>query len=131
MVLKAQSSKPTVIHVKKFPELISYIGRHKNLDTVSIKELKQFDTLYIKAGKTPFYFKVISFEVTLSTTNGLKIISVIGNKLSEDVRNGLIKISPGTKIYFDNIKTKGVDGKVRNASGMTLVIKGKEIIYDY
>jgi len=66
------------------------------------------------------YFVITSYTMTMNAKGDLIEKNVVGNKLTAEMIK-LIQNSPkGSKIYFENIKAVGPDGKTRTLSSIIL-----------
>jgi hypothetical protein len=66
------------------------------------------------------YFVISSYTMTMNVTGDLIEKNATGNKLTTDMINIIQKAPKGTKIYFENIKVVGPDGKTRTLSSIII-----------
>jgi len=116
---------PKKFRVKKIPDPVSKVGgktgnvemKKAELATIGgvVAELQGFDF--------EARFVVISFELSAVVRGALKSELCQGNGLSPGARTILNAATPGSKIFFENVKARGPDGTVRNIPGVTLKVK--------
>jgi len=98
------------------------INGHKGKFEISKKELAGVKKL--EAGSNcPGDYKVLSYEFTAKIKGQPVSFSGVGATLSTGTTDAWAGFAVGTKIFFDNIKVKGPDGKTRTAEGIALTIK--------
>lgn len=68
-------------------------------------------------------YKVISYEFSAKVKGQPVSYIGIGSTLTLDMKVVAEKINSGAKVFFDNIKVKGPDGKVKHAENLVLIIK--------
>jgi len=66
------------------------------------------------------YFVINSYTMTMSVKGDLIEKSVAGNKLTVEMIKLIQNAPKGAKIYFENIKAVGPDGKTRTLSSIIL-----------
>ena len=68
-------------------------------------------------------FKVTSFDFTAIVRGNPVLYSSKNAALTDEMKTALAKVSTGSRIFFDNVKAVGPDGKTRNISGVTLKLR--------
>ena len=67
-------------------------------------------------------FDIVGFDV-VATINGFEKSSTSRNNKVTEEQKGLLKVTkPGTKVWIENVKAKGPDGKIRDLSPISLKI---------
>jgi gliding motility-associated protein GldM len=122
---KPQGSKK--FRVKSLPPPVASVGGVSG--SVDMKKSQLATIGGVGANAPGFDFKanfvVLSFEVTGTIKGQTKVASCQGNGLSADAKAILSQAGPGSKIFIDQIKVKGPDGKITsNAPGVTIRVKG-------
>ncbi len=122
---KPQGSKK--FRVKSLPPPVASVGGVSG--SVDMKKSQLATIGGVGANAPGFDFKanfvVLSFEITGTIKGQTKVATCQGNGLSADAKNILSQAGPGSKIFIDQIKVKGPDGKITsNAPGVTIRVKG-------
>jgi gliding motility-associated protein GldM len=121
---KSQGSKK--FRVKSLPPPVATVGGVSG--SVEMKK-SQLSTIGGVGATAPGFdfkatFVVLSFDITGSVRGQTKIASCQGNTLSADAKAILAGAGTGSKIFIDNLKIKGPDGKVTgSAPGVTIKVK--------
>ncbi len=121
---KPQGSKK--FRVKPLPPPLTTVGGFSG--SIDMKK-SQLSTIGGVGAQAPgFDFKanfiVTGFEITGSVKGQTKIASCQGNTLSADAKAIIMGAGPGSKIFIDQVKVKGPDGKMcPNVPGVTIKVK--------
>ena len=121
---KSQGSKK--FRVKPLPPPVTTVGGLSG--SIDMKK-SQLSTIGGVGATAPGFdfkanFVVIGFEITGSVKGQTKIASCQGNSLSADAKAILNGAGPGSKIFIDQVKVKGPDGKIStNVPGVTIKVK--------
>jgi len=68
-------------------------------------------------------FVVTSYEFTTKVKGQMVSYTGFGPKLTNDMKAALGSVAKGARVFFDNVKAKGTDGKIKNIPGITLNVK--------
>ena len=111
-----------IFRVKRVPDPVAFVGGiksgplNKNILAAShmiVAKMENFDF--------ELTFNVTSFTVTIPDRGGDVIpVYVAGNMITPDIINRISKASPGTRIYFEDIKAVGTDGAIRTLSPVNI-----------
>jgi gliding motility-associated protein GldM len=121
---KSQGSKK--FRVKPLPPPLTTVGGFSG--SIDMKK-SQLSTIGGVGAQAPgFDFKanfiVTGFEITGSVKGQTKIATCSGNSLSADAKAIIMGAGPGSKIFIDQVKVKGPDGKMcPNVPGVTIKVK--------
>jgi len=121
---KPQGSKK--FRVKPLPPPLTTVGGFSG--SVDMKK-SQLSTIGGVGAQAPGFdfkanFVVQGFEITGSVKGQTKIATCTGNSLSADAKAILMGAGPGSKIFIDQVKVKGPDGKMcPNVPGVTIKVK--------
>ncbi|HXU27033.1 MAG TPA: gliding motility protein GldM [Bacteroidia bacterium] len=121
---KSQGSKK--FRVKPLPPPLTTVGGFSG--SIDMKK-SQLSTIGGVGAQAPgFDFKanfiVTGFEITGSVKGQTKIATCTGNSLSADAKAIIMGAGPGSKIFIDQVKVKGPDGKMcPNVPGVTIKVK--------
>ena len=107
--------------IKRVPDPVAYIAGvksgpvNKNLLAAScmvVAKLENFDF--------DLTFTVTSFTFLINTNGDIMPVTVEGNIIPPSVLRRIINATPGTRIYFEDIKTIGPDGTTRTLSPVNI-----------
>ncbi|HKC67506.1 MAG TPA: gliding motility protein GldM [Bacteroidia bacterium] len=121
---KSQGSKK--FRVKPLPPPVTTVGGFSG--SIDMKK-SQLSTIGGVGATAPGFdfkanFVVQGFEITGSVKGQTKIATCTGNSLSADAKAILMGAGPGSKIFIDQVKVKGPDGKMcPNVPGVTIKVK--------
>jgi gliding motility-associated protein GldM len=110
-----------IFRVKRVPDPVAYVGGvksgplNKNLLAAScmlVAKMENFDF--------DLTFNVTSYTFLINVGGDIIPISVAGNMFPLDVLNEISKASPGTRIFFEDIKAIGPDGTIRTLSPVNI-----------
>lgn len=123
----AKSQGSQKFRVKPLPPPIATVGGVSG--SVDMKKSQLSTIGGVGANAPGFDFKanfiVMGFEITGSVKGQTKIATCTGNSLSADAKAILSGAGIGSKIFIDQIKVKGPDGKISsNVPGVTIKVKG-------
>ncbi len=122
---KAQGS--CTFRVKSLPDPVASIGGKKGSADIKKLDAAGMSAVVAKLENFEFEtnFKVVSFEFT-AIVRGLPVIYAgTGSALTQEMKTALSKVGTGSKIFIDEVKALGPDGKIRNIAGVTLrVVRG-------
>jgi len=121
---KSQGSKK--FRVKPLPPPITTVGGVSG--GVDMKKTSLASIGGVGATAPGFDFKanfiVLSFDITGSVKGQTKVASCQGNSLTPEAKAILNGAGIGSKVFIDNVKVKGPDGKVNsNVPGVTIKVK--------
>lgn len=122
---KKQSMGSVEFRVKTVPDPVAQVlgmnggdidkARLQAAPTVDAK-MKDFDF--------DLSFKVTSFSVSAQVGQYFLSEQVKGNRISQQVKQNIFsKVSKGSKVYFEDIKAVGPDGRPRNLGVLKFVVK--------
>ena len=97
------------------------LNGHSGTSEITKKELAEIKKLEV--GGNCGEYRVISYEFTMKIKGQPVSFTGTGSTFSKDVGTVLTQPKAGSKIFFDNIKAKGPDGKVKIVPGITLIVK--------
>jgi len=106
-----------IFRVKQIPDPIACIGGinsgrlNKNIIAASQMLVAKFENFDFDLP-----FKITSYTFLIMSHGDIIPVAVSGNILPADIINKINKASPGTKIYFEDIKAVGPDGINRTLS---------------
>jgi len=121
---KSQGSKK--FRVKPLPPPLTTVGGFSG--SIDMKK-SQLSTIGGVGAQAPGFdfkanFVVQGFEITGSVKGQTKIATCTGNSLSADAKAIIMGAGPGSKIFIDQVKVKGPDGKMcPNVPGVTIKVK--------
>ena len=109
--------------VKYVPDPVAYVGGVKGGPIPK-------GTLVASGGIIPkmenfdfeLYFQITSFTLTMNKAGDLVSESTNGSRYSPKMISMLNSVSRGQKLYFEDIKAKGPDGRTRNLGTISLKI---------
>jgi len=112
--------------VKSIPEPKAFIANKYNV-TITKDEIFNNPIMTVQMENFDFFpelqFTVTEFSAATVTNGDLVEKHVVGNKISDSMMETIKQVKSGQKIYFENIKAKAPDGKIRNIESFYLEIK--------
>ena len=114
----------THFRVKDLPHPVAMVNRMQGGEVQKESLLKQDEVFaFIQNFDFDLSFRVISFSVT---TFDNKILSANGksnsNTITDEQKEIIRSLNPGSRIIFDNIKAEGPDGAIRNLSPIVFTL---------
>jgi gliding motility-associated protein GldM len=114
------------IRVKNLPLPAGFIGSKKG-GSISAAEFKAIGGLIARLEDSDFEapFKVVSYKIGAigGSISGYSQADNNGNRWSGNAANLVQRASPGTQIFFDEIRVVGPDGKQREITPMVFSLK--------
>lgn len=110
--------------VADVPDPIAKIGGKKG-GAIKRNELKAQNKVdaVLESFAFDLTFNIISFKCTMKNKQGFwDDKENRGGTFNGDVRDMVNKVSPGQKIFFEDIKAKGPDGKLRDLGSVTFTV---------
>jgi hypothetical protein len=81
-------------------------------------------TITVPGSLYKFAAEITSFECVITTTgNEKKQFRNVGQKLNDDLLSFLKKVSPGTRLDFDNIKCMSAGGDIKSLPSFSIIVK--------
>jgi hypothetical protein len=110
-----------IFRVKRVPDPVAFVGGIKS-GILNKNVLAASGMLVAKMENFDFdlTFNVTSYTFLINVGGDIIPISVAGNILPLDVLNRISKASPGTRIFFEDIKAVGPDGAIRTLSPVNI-----------
>jgi hypothetical protein len=109
------------MRVKYLPDPIGFIGTHKG-GAISSAEFKAIGGLLAKLEGSEFQssFKVVGYKLAAIGGNVPQYVEATneGPRWSGQAANIVSKASPGTNIFFDQVRVMGKDGRTRELPPM-------------
>ena len=124
-----ESKKNTkeTISVSKEKQTNQYAVYYKNytgVATLPKKELEEMDVLTVRPTDSINPIVVVSFEISLIAKGSLQSAVCKGNALSKEAKEMLKLVTPGTKVFVDNVLGENKKTReIRTLPGMTLKVK--------
>jgi gliding motility-associated protein GldM len=111
--------------VKSLPDPVASVGGKKGYADIKRIELSGIGSVIAKLENFEFEtnFKVTSFDFTAIVRGNPVLYSSKNASLTDEMKTALARVSTGSRIFFDNVKAVGPDGKTRNISGVTLKLR--------
>jgi len=117
---------PFEIRVKNLPLPAGFIGSHKS-GAISSAEFKAIGGLIARLEDSDFEapFKVVSYKIGAEGggISGYTEATNNGNRWSGNAAGIVSRCTPGTHIFFDEIRVVGPDGKERQINPMVFSLK--------
>jgi hypothetical protein len=114
------------IRVKNLPLPAGFIGSKKG-GSISSAEFKAIGGLIARLEDSDFEapFKVVSYKIGAigGSISAYAQADNTGNRWSGNAQNLVQRASPGTQIFFDEIRVVGPDGKQREIAPMVFSLK--------
>lgn len=111
--------------VKSLPDPIPYFMGLTVKDTkIAVGDLRRGTAIAAKLDQSDFDapFSVVSFEMTVFVGGSPTSFATTGGNLSGEMKNVLQKIKGGQRVYFENVKVKGPDGRTRTIAGLSFKV---------
>ncbi|MCD6066537.1 MAG: gliding motility protein GldM [Bacteroidetes bacterium] len=118
---------PIKFRVKRIPDPVAKIGGKIGNGILEFKKLELASIGGVIAEVPGFEFDarfvVKSFIVSAVVKGSLKEFNCAGNNLSAEAKGVIQSLSPGSKLYFENIKASGPDGSTRTLPNVSIKVK--------
>jgi gliding motility-associated protein GldM len=118
---------PIKFRVKRIPDPVAKIGGKIGNGILEFKKLELASIGGVVAEVPGFEFDarfvVKSFIVSAVVKGSLKEFNCAGNNLSAEAKGVIQSLSPGSKLYFENIKASGPDGSMRTLPNVSIKVK--------
>ena len=115
---------PVVFRVKKFPDPYAYVGPSRG-GSMPAAQFKAMGGVIARLDNSDFEFPFSVLSYTVGTIkNGVYASQPnSGNRWSGAAADLISAAGPGTAVFFDNIKVRGLDGIVRDLPQMSFNLK--------
>ena len=103
---------------------VADVGGHSGTSKISLKELDELNAIAVSNCGAKGDYKILSYECTSFIKGNPVVFSGKNEGVFLGTQKSLfVNMKPGNKIFFDNIKVKGPDGKIRTAEGIILIVE--------
>jgi gliding motility-associated protein GldM len=114
------------MRVKYLPDPTGFVGTHMG-GAISASEFKADGGLFAKLQNSEFesHFQVLGYKVSAIGGSIPQPVQAAneGNRWNGRAADIVTKASPGTNVFFDEIRVKGKDGRVRELPPMVFMLK--------
>ncbi len=116
----------STFRVKRIPDPTAMVGGKKGTSEITRLQASGIGAVIAKLENFDFVtnFKVVSFDFTSVIKGNAVFYQSNSAALTQEMKDKLAKLSTGSKIYFENVKAMGPDGKVREIPGVILKVRG-------
>jgi len=108
------------IRCKSLPDPVAMVGQYKG-GSVPAAQFRAMGGVRAVLKESDFDapFQVISYQVYASggSLSSAKLANNTGNRWVGEAANIISACGPGTRVYFDDIRVKGIDGRERTLDG--------------